>query len=238
MNREKGCIRYGRHLIEFSVVRRKRTTLEIAVEPDAAVVVAAPLGASLESITEKVRKRASWVRRQQEFFLQFIPRTPPRHYIPGETHLYLGRQYRLKVIASERPGVKLWRGFIFAQSEKPKRLEVTRDLVNSWYRERARVKFAERLEINVNRFSNPEGLRPKGLIVRQLRQRWGSMSPKGRMLLNQRLIQAPIDSIDYVITHELCHIAEPHHGPAFFRSLNRVLPDWQRRKERLEHLLS
>jgi predicted metal-dependent hydrolase len=225
-------------LIEFVVVRRRRGALEIAVAPDATVVVAAPVTASLEAITEKVRKRASWVRRQQQFFLQFVPRTPPRHYVPGETHLYLGRQYRLKVIASEAPGLKLWRGFIFVQSEKPKQFDVTRDLMNSWYGERAHVKFAERLEANLVRFPNPEKLRPKGLIVRQLRQRWGSMSPKHRMLLNQRLIQAPLDSIDYVITHELCHIAEPHHGPAFFRLLNRVLPDWQRRKQRLEHLMS
>jgi hypothetical protein len=100
------------------------------------------------------------------------------------------------------------------------------------------VKFAERLEANLVRFPNPEKLRPKGLIVRQLRQRWGSMSPKHRMLLNQRLIQAPLDSSDYVITHELCHIAEPHHGPAFFRLLNRLLPDWHRRKQRLEYLMS
>jgi predicted metal-dependent hydrolase len=238
MNREHGRVDYGKQSIDFVVLRRKRTTLEIAVEPDATVVVVAPLAASLEAITEKVRKRASWVRRQQQFFLQFVPRTPPRNYVSGETHLYLGRQYRLKVIASEAPGVKLWRGFISVQSEKPKRFDVTRDLMNSWYRNRAYVKFTERLEINLARFPNPEKLRPKGLIVRQLRQRWGSMSPGHRMLLNQRLIQAPLGSIDYVITHELCHVAAPNHGPAFFRLLNRVLPDWQSRKQRLESLMS
>lgn len=238
MNREKGCIRYGRYLIEFSVVRRKRTTLEIAVEPDAAVVVAAPLGASLESITEKVRMRASWVRRQQEFFLQFVPRTPPRRYVPGETHLYLGRQYRLKVVPNDRSGVKLWRGMLLVHSDKPKRSDVTRKVLSSWYRERARAKFAERLEVNLNRFSSCEKFRPRGLVVRQLERRWGSMSSGRRMVLNQRLIQAPVDTIDYVITHELCHIAVPHHGSAFFRLLNRILPDWQRRKRRLEKLLS
>lgn len=238
MNRELTSIEYGRTSIEFTIVRRKRTTLEIAVEPDATVVVAAPLGASLAAITERVRKRASWVRRQQQFFLQFVPRTPSRRYIPGETHLYLGRQYRLKVIPGERPGVKLTRGFILVQSQSPKRTDVTRDLVNEWYRDRSHKWFADRLEVNLLRFPKPERVRPNGLIIRHLRQRWGSMSPGHRMLLNQRLIQAPVYSIDYVITHELCHVAEPHHGPAFFRILNRVLPDWQRRKERLESVMS
>ena len=64
------------------------------------------------------------------------------------------------------------------------------------------------------------------------------MSPAGRLLLNLRLIQAPVDAIDYVITHELCHIAEPHHGPAFFELLEQVMPDWERRKNRLERALA
>ena len=238
MNRERGHVEYGQHCIEFVVVRRKRTTLELAVEPDATVVIAAPLSASMEAIAEKVRKRASWVRRQQQFFLQFVPRTPPRRYVSGETHLYLGRQYRLKVIAGGLPEVKLLRGVMVVQSQSPKRADVTRDLVNAWYRVRSQKWFADRLEVNLLRFPNPERVRPIGLIIRHLRQRWGSMSPGHRMLLNQRLIQAPIYSIDYVITHELCHVAEPSHGPAFFKLLNRILPDWQQRKQRLECLLS
>ena len=238
MNWEQGRIEYGGHAIEFAVVRRKRRTLEIAVEPDATVVVAAPLGASLEAIAEKVRKRASWVRQQQHFFLQFVPRTPPRRYVSGETHLYLGRQYRLKVVSGGRPRVKLLRGLMLVESTSPKRADVTRDLVNAWYRERSHKWFADRLEANLLRFPNPERVRPIGLIIRHLRQRWGSMSSGHRMLLNQRLIQAPVCSIDYVITHELCHVVEPSHGPAFFKLLNRILPDWQRRKQRLEQVMS
>lgn len=238
MIRERGQVDYGQHSIDFEVVRRKRTTLEIAVEPDATVVIAAPLGASMETIEEKVRKRASWVCQQQHFFLQFVPRTPPRRYVSGETQLYLGRQYRLKVISGDRPGVKLSRGFMLVESSSPKRSDVTRDLVNTWYRERSHKWFAERLEANLLRFSNPERVRPIGLITRNLRLRWGSMSPGHRMVLNQRLIQAPIYSIDYVITHELCHVAEPSHRPAFFRLLDRVLPDWQSRKQRLEEVMS
>ncbi|MFC3086275.1 M48 metallopeptidase family protein [Tabrizicola soli] len=91
---------------------------------------------------------------------------------------------------------------------------------------------------NLLRFPSPEDFRPQGLIVRQLRQRWGSMSPASRLLLNRRLIEAPLDAVDYVITHELCHIAVPHHGPEFFEMLDRVLPDWQKRKHRLEQKMA
>lgn len=124
------------------------------------------------------------------------------------------------------------------QTHRPNSTEVTRELVDAWYRERAHVKFAERTEHNLGRFPDPETFRPGGLIVRQIKQRWGSMSPAGRLLLNRRLIEAPVDAIDYVITHELCHIAEPNHGAAFYELLERVLPDWQHRKQRLERIMA
>ena len=228
----------GSQAIDYVITRRERKTLEIAVEPDASVSVAAPLDASIDAIEIRLRRRAAWIMRQQRYFLQFLPRTPERLFISGETHLYLGRQYRLKVVPHVQARVKLTRGFIVVQTHRPSSSEVTRELVDAWYRERAHVKFAERTEHNLGRFSDPEAFRPRGLIVRQIKQRWGSMSPAGRLLLNRRLIEAPVDAIDYVITHELCHIAEPNHGAAFYELLDRVLPDWQHRKQRLERIMA
>lgn len=231
-------IEYGQHTIDYTVVRRERATLEIAVEPDMSVVVAVPKDTPLDVIAEKMKKRAAWVRRQQRFFDQYIPRTPERLFVPGETHLYLGRQYRLKVELHLQQRVKLKRGFIVVHSHKPKRNDVTKELVEAWYRERAHAKFTERLEISQERFPNPAKFTPKGVIIRDLRRRWGSMSPASRLMLNKRLIQAPVDAIDYVITHELCHIEMPHHGPEFFELLNRVMPDWEKRKARLEKVMA
>ncbi len=238
MSREAGYIKYGQHLIEFDVVRRERSTLQISVDPDASVEVVAPMGASLDAICEKVRKRAAWVRRQQRYFIQFLPRTPERRYVSGETHLYLGRQYRLKVVPHIQASVRMTRGFILVQSHSPDNVEITRKLVEEWYKERALIKLSERLEVNLLRFPVPEAYRPKAMIVRQLSQRWGSMSPGSRLLLNRRLIEAPTDTVDYVITHELCHISEPNHGPKFFSLLDRVMPDWRKRKDRLEKVMA
>ena len=68
--------------------------------------------------------------------------------------------------------------------------------------------------------------------------RWGSMSPGGRLLLNPDLVRAPTDAIDYVITHELCHLAVPNHSRDFYDLQARVMPDWERRKLRLEKALA
>ena len=238
MTTEQLHVQYGGRRINLTVLRRRRKTLEIAVEPDATVVIIAPVDATIEAITEKVRKRAAWVIRQQRFFSQFMPRTPERRYLAGETHLYLGRQYRLKVVGSARPGVKMIRGFIIVSTREPDQPEVTRRLVEGWYREQARAKFSERVEASLARFPDPEAFRPRGIIVRRMEKRWGSLSPSGRLVLNRRLIEAPVDTIDYVIAHELCHIAEPHHGAAFYRLLDSVMPDWVGRKERLEEKMA
>lgn len=238
MTREQYYVKYGAGSIDFTVVRRDRKTLEIAVEPDARVVISAPLDAPLDRILERVRRRAAWIQRQQRFFAQYAPRTPARQFISSETHLYLGRQYRLKVVPNAVSTVKLIRGFIIVESQEPDCPEITRDLVDQWYKRRASVKFSERLEFNLLRFPDSESFRPHRIMIRSLRQRWGSMSPSSGLLLNRRLIQAPLDAIDYVITHELCHIAEPQHNSTFFQLLSRILPDWQRRKERLERVMA
>ena len=115
---------------------------------------------------------------------------------------------------------------------------MTKTLLRAWYRERAHVKFRERLALCQQKFPNPEAFEPSGLVVRQLQQRWGSMTPSGKLILNRALIRASVDAIDYVITHELCHLCHHHHGPEFYRLLDGVMPDWERRKAKLERQLA
>jgi predicted metal-dependent hydrolase len=92
-----GAVLFGREAIRFKLFFVDRKTMEIAVHPDQMVIVKAPVGASYIAVEQKVRKRAGWIKRQLDFFRQFDPRTPRRNYVGGETHLYLGRRYRIKI---------------------------------------------------------------------------------------------------------------------------------------------
>ena len=166
MKFEQYSIDYGKHSISYTVARRARKTLEIAVEPDSTVSIAAPISASPESIAAKVRKRAPWILAQQRYFDQFNPRTPARRYVAGETHLYLGRQYRLRVVRSQSASVKLMRGTIEVQSCNPDSSEETKALLDKWYKAKARKKFLERIEICLERFSRPTAVTPRVLDAR------------------------------------------------------------------------
>ena len=225
---------FGSETISFSVERRDRKTLSISVLPDQTVEVFAPDDASVELIIQRVKKRGQWIIKQLRYFDQFQPRTPERRYLAGETHLYLGRQYKLKVFAGIQNVVKMQRGQIVVWSTKPRREEQTRELLRDWLLQRAKVKFSERLAICQTHFSDPDKMAPNGIIVREMSHRWGSMTNRRNLVLNRVLIGASTEAIDYVITHELCHIEHPHHGRDFFDLLRRVMPDWEKRKLKLE----
>lgn len=230
-------LHYGNQPIDFTVVRRKRRTMEISVLPDTSVQVVAPITASEADILKRVRKRAGWVCRQIRDFRQYLPRTPKRKFVAGETHLYLGRRYRLKIIRDDSAAIKLKRGYIEIHAPLSNQTAV-RNQLQQWQRQRAYECFHARLVECLRKFSHPGKLQPEGLIVRQMTLRWGSMSPSGRLVLNSALLQAAVSEIDYVITHELCHRVHLHHGRAFFDLLSLVMPDWAARKRSLERRLA
>ena len=229
---------FGNETIRFSVERRDRKTLSINVLPDQSIEVLAPEDANPERIVERVRKRAPWILKQLRFFDQFQPRTPERRYVAGETHMYLGRQYKLRVLPGIQNTVKMQRGQIVIWSTRPRQEQHTRDLLREWLLERAKIKFSERLLISQERFASPEKVAPQGLIIRDLSHRWGSMTKRQNLVLNRKLIGASTESIDYVITQELCHIEHSHHGREFFDLLRRVMPDWEKRKLKLERQMA
>jgi predicted metal-dependent hydrolase len=228
-------VAYGSKTINFELLRSSRKTLAIHVHPDMRVEVIAPLAAQIDNVYQKVRKRAKWVKTQQIFFGQFHPKTPPRQYISGENHYYLGRQLRLKVTRDIITSVKMSGGYILVSSHYPNNHEFTRELTEEWFKSRAHQKFRERLLLCVERFPIPEKFTPQSLIIRKLTNRWGSMTAANRLVLNTKLIHVPLACIDYVIIHELCHIAHPNHGVKFWKLLTTILPDWQKRKNQLEN---
>jgi hypothetical protein len=225
-------VAFGGGGIEYWLRRSKRKTLAISVRPDASVLVTAPGGAGLEAVAAKVRKRAVWIRRQQAYFGRFLPKLPPRQYVSGETHRYLGRQYRLKVVRGPDEGVKLRGRFIWVETARPERRGRVRGLVEAWHVLHARERFTRSLGECLARFHGRVGT-PQ-LRLRRMPKRWGSWTQRGVIYLNPELVLAPASCIDYVVTHELCHLVHAPHGQAFYGLLRRVMPDWEERKDRLE----
>ncbi len=226
---------FGTEIISYEIrFLTTRHTLGIEVHPDLSVVVRAPADCDLDTIQARVSKRVPWISKQLTNFQRYSPRTPARQYVSGETHLYLGRQYRLKVVAGTSAAVKMNRGHLVLTLLGKPDPERVKALLHRWYLDRARRVFMDVLDEFLPRFKGYQ--RPR-LIVRAMRSRWGSLSQAGTMTLNANLVRAPRACIEYVVVHELCHLKHRDHAASFFRLLGRVLPDWEKRKQRLETAL-
>jgi predicted metal-dependent hydrolase len=233
----RGSITYAGQRIDYRARHSARKTLAISIHPDGTVEVVAPTGTDQMVIAQRLLRRAGWVMQQRRYFDQFQPRTPERRYVGGETHLYLGRQYRLKIKSGAEDSTRLKGGYFRITVAGEPSPEQVRVLLADWYREHADAKLRERFEAITERFSRILARTPS-LTIRPMQRRWGSHSGKGRITLNCDLIRAPLPCIDFVIVHELAHGRHPNHGRAFFDLLSQMMPDWEKWKLALERMLA
>jgi len=232
MSRRVESIAYRRETIAFEVLHLKRKTMEIAVHPDKSVIVKAPLGSDSEEVVRRVRKRAGWIHRQMLYFEQFESKTPPRRYVSGESHLYLGRKYRLKIRRATISQVLLKSGYFHIQSPNLSQGHI-QELLEEWYLQKASTCFQAVFHLVWEKFKKNTVAKPS-LKIRKMKARWGSLSTNGQLTINPDLIKAPKECIEYVMIHELCHLSHIHHDSNFYKLLDRRLPDWVQRKHKLE----
>lgn len=232
---EEYAVTFGSRTIRFTLKYSRRRTLGISVTPDTAVTVTAPEGKDIDAICQVVKKRAPWILKQQSTFEKARPAVPPRQYVSGETWRYLGRQYRLKVSEGEPEGVKLKGGYLNVRVRNKEEIERIKALTDQWYRERASDYFTAKLKFCHERLRKYDIPLP-AFRIRTMQTRWGSCTKDGMVLLNPELVKLPSHCVEYVLIHEMCHLKHHDHGAEFYRLLSKVMPDWERRKERLDSM--
>jgi len=234
--RDGYVISFGPTQIQFQLTRRARAKLAISVYPNRRVSVVAPLDSALGDVLERVRRKAPWIQRQRYYFEQFQPLPEPKRYVSGETHHFLGRQYRLKVLVRVHEGVKLVGRYFRVGTSIRHDTRRIKSLLHEWYRTHARKVFGTRMDhVLAHNPSLWPGTPP--IVIRDMTRRWGSCTKAGKILLNVHLVKTPIHCIDYVIAHELCHLRYHDHSRQFFRLLGRRMPDWEARKARLDEFV-
>jgi len=204
----------------------RRRTLGLTVDRGGELVVHAPDCASLAELEQWTRKKLLWVHRKLAIKENLSPRTRPPEYVAGETFHYLGRGYRLMtLVQQERPLVFDGRRFLLRRDARPAADEHFR----RWYIDTGSEWVTRRVKL----LARKTGTSPSRIEVRDLGFRWGSCGRNGIVFLNWRLLQLPVRLADYVICHELIHLREPHHGPAFWALLDSAQPDWRERRDEL-----
>jgi predicted metal-dependent hydrolase len=228
---------WGNTRIAYVLSRSARQkTLSLRVEPNGEVHVVAPTDIEQPRIDAIVRKRASWIVERKRRVSDVPPPVMAREFVSGETFLYLGRQYRLRVVVGADEGVRLVGRWLIATVRRgvtgTERATRVRELLVAWYRAHADVRLVER----VAEWSARVGIEPRAVLVREPKQRWGSCDAAGNVRLNWRIIQAPKALVDYVVAHELVHLLHDDHGRAFWAKLGEVMPDYEVRREALRQV--
>lgn len=236
------AIQFGSKTIDFRLEYSDRKSLGITVTPEMEVLVKAPIDTSMEKVKDKIRKKAPWIIKQQSFFLSFQPKTPQRKYISGETHLYLGRQYQLRIMNYElgimNDCVKLNGRFLNTYTNDKSK---AKSLVDNWYLEKAKENLPKIAQPLFEKFVAKHKLithNSSFITLRAMSLRWGSCTPKGKIILNPELIKAPKGCIEYVIIHELCHLIHHDHTQKFIDLQTKEMKDWEKWKMKLEKLLA
>ncbi|MCD4813856.1 M48 family metallopeptidase [bacterium] len=234
---------YGSRQVKVQVFYQNRKYVNVTVWPDMQVMVKAPgqyEGSRQEELIIGIRKRMPWIVKQIDYFKRLPLPQSPRKYLNGETHYYLGRQYRLKSYPGKTSHVKLV-GRFFNVSILSVRATGTlntgvNEQMKQWYEEHAKKIILKKIDAYYSVLKKRLDSVPK-VQFRWMQKRWGSCSPKGTITINYEVIKAPLSCIEYVVLHELCHLKYPQHDKRFYNFLTKYLPDWENRKKQLEEVV-
>ncbi len=210
------------------VLRRssRRRTMEIAISSLAQARVTAPSLASLETIEKFIHSRAGWILKniaqRQTALQQFVH----KEYETGHNFLFMGNPYPLVVDKSLNCSTKV--SFSGAQWDIRANTATSQSMIKNklilWYRRQAGEIFGGR----VFHYSRVMGLTPQKITVKTQKRLWGSCNHHGKTInLNWVLVMAPLSVIDYVVVHELCHLAVPNHSARFWNKVAQFMPDYK-----------
>ena len=214
----------------IQIIKKDVKNIILKVKPTCEVILTAPLLTTDEHIEYILKKRENWISKKIAFYQEY-DKPQKKEYVSGENVKYLGKNYRLKIIQSEDESIKLQRGYIQIFIKDTDNFEKKKKLLNEWYLLKSQNYFKK----IIAKYSKLLNVEIQNIRIRQMKTRWGSCnSHKSYINLNIELIKKPSYAIEYVIFHELTHLIYPNHSKEFYNYLTTYMPDWKKRKERLE----
>lgn len=208
-----------------NIIRTKRRTIALVVTQDARLIVRAPIKTPESYIVSIVKQKERWVRKKINE-IKLKPFLPDKGFVNGESFLFLGRSYPLR-IKTNMPQPVILRDGIEVNIAEP---SIIRETLIKWYKDEAKNKISERCEW----MSKVTGYKPASVKISNAQKRWGSCGPRGDLNFSWHLIMAPMEIIDYVIVHELVHLEVKNHSEHFWSKVRTIMPDYNDRRDWLK----
>jgi len=223
-------------LFPFTFCRSRRRTIVVTVNPDRSLAVRAPLRLSQSDIRDFVSRKAPWILKVWAR-MEALPPRVEQSFGEGTLVPLLGESYPLFFRQGDRKSAQIGDGRLIITSPEPLPDEGVKLMIEGWYRRQAREIIPKRLAA-CHRLMAPEGIPLPPFTVRPMKSRWGSYSYRSsRVCLNLHLLATTPECLDYVIIHELCHIKVRHHGPDFWRLVERYAPNFREARAALKKIV-
>jgi hypothetical protein len=198
----------------------RRKTVSIFIERDGSVRVLAPINATKEKIETAVKAKEYQIFSKLAKWKELNHGKVNREFVNGQSFLYFGRNYRLAIVDSQSVPLKLSGGhFNLGRSFLTKADKVFKN----FYKDKAKEKIAERLKLIESKFQT----KPVSIRVLELRNRWASWTPKNGLNFHWKCAMAPVQVLDYIITHEMVHLKHPNHSTEFWNELDKKMPNFR-----------
>lgn len=216
--------------IEYKIIRRpRRKTASIIVKPDKSIQVVVPAFLQDCQIAELVNKKKKWIGKKIAE-IDNNQQMPPHRYEEGELFAFLGNNYSLLTPLGNRADITFTADTITVPLPPKLPPKARRNFIQTtlhlWYNRTAREILSEKTD----RLGKLCSLQPTSVGTKDYKSRWGCCFGDGRIFYNWRIIAAPEPIIDYVVVHELCHLAEPNHSKKYWKIVAKILPDWRERR--------
>lgn len=201
----------------------RRRTMQITVERDGGLVLSAPPEVDEAALSAFVLAKRFWIYTKLAEKDRLQRQVPRKEYVDGEGFLYLGRSHRLKLVDEQGVPLKLAAGrFCLRRDAVP----AAREHFIRWYSDRAKVWLSSRVADYQSRME----VSPAGVKVQDLGYRWGSCGKGAWLYFHWKAILLPSRIAEYVVVHEIAHLHDAHHSPAFWLRVERAMPDYAQRK--------
>ncbi|QZY55929.1 M48 family metallopeptidase [Crassaminicella profunda] len=226
-------IEYNNDIITFTIEYRKRKTVQIEIDPACRVKVLAPKGTNEEAIVDLVKSKASLI-------LEKLNELRNKHELIKEGNnknrerlLYLGSEYPVEVMIDEsilkdKISFEQDTFFITVKSSEKK---ILNKALEKFYRKKCLKTIQQRVTYYQKHFK----VKPKEIKVIASKDKWGSCHSNRNLEFNWTLIMGPIEVIDYIVVHEMCHLMHMNHSKSFWRLVGKILPDYKKRSEWLQY---
>lgn len=230
----KNKISLGEREIEYELIRKSVKNLNLRIRSDCSVCVSANNSIEAEQINDFLRAKKGVIIAALERYGEIAKYSEANHeYLAGESFRYLGRDLRLKILEGKK-SVTTDGVYLYLSLSNKNNVREKERLIDKWFDAECRRLFPALIEKAHIIFQKYDVALPK-LILRDMETRWGSCQTKrSTITLNKRLIETPLECIEYVIVHELTHFLQPNHSREFYDLLNVFMPDWKARKSTLE----